>query len=379
LEDELYDKAQAQAIVIVQAALRRSFATREYRAAATDVLAGASACIQSCVRRRLAMAMRDTMLADLRARQASIVLQSAARRMLCARPYEQFRQMKADPYFPPLPRTPPKSSKKAKERGTPDDAGRYGLVISEPKRGRSLFSGPATCELPPLVARSDTPVRKLRDPTVSIASSRSNSTPSTRNATPAAQAAPARRQGQALTQPQTRMVKKVVQAFSEPKKNPLPLPAYDPVRAGARLQARAQARAKLQQNRMQEEAASRTSDMSKFQEAEMYNRESLAAARKTKGPEHQDTLLIARNLVASLSLQGKFAEAEVLEREVLNVRKKTLGPEHPDTLTSAGNLAALLSCQGKVSEANTMNREVLAVRRRLSTMGPGRSASITVS
>ena len=106
----------------------------------------------------------------------------------------------------------------------------------------------------------------------------------------------------------------------------------------------------------------------------MFNRESLAATRKSKGPEHPETLLIARNLVASLSLQGKFAEAEVIEREVLAIRRKVLGAEHLDTLTCAGNLAALLSCQGKVSEANTMNRDVLAIRRRLSTTVGGRSA-----
>ena len=393
IEDELYDRAQLVAVVPLQAVLRRFCAMRTHHsylqqevARGTQAVAEARAGhrLQCHIRRMLAMASWAY------ARWACIVLQSAARRMVCMIPYERFRKSQADiaatiaeiraadPYFPPL--TPPKSShaNRKKTRETPDaEEPRYGLLITEkPDNSKRR----ATCELPMLVARMDTPVRKLRDPNAgrSQASSRTNSHPSTRNATPVAHVrtsseAPVRRQS--VAQSQSRMVKRVVQAFQEPtKKNALPLPVYDPVKAGARLQARAQARAKQQTQRMQEEAASRTSDMSKFQEAEMFNRESLAAARKSKGPEHPETLLIARNLVASLSLQGKFAEAEVIEREVLAIRRKVLGAEHLDTLTCAGNLAALLSCQGKVSEANTMNRDVLAIRRRLSNTVGGRSA-----
>ena len=77
-------------------------------------------------------------------------------------------------------------------------------------------------------------------------------------------------------------------------------------------------------------------------EAEELSRGALAQARRTLGPEHPDTLNIARVLGRALSRQqGKAVEAEALLTDTLAIQQRVRGPDHPDTRRTAQDLQDL--------------------------------------
>jgi tetratricopeptide (TPR) repeat protein len=115
----------------------------------------------------------------------------------------------------------------------------------------------------------------------------------------------------------------------------------------------------------------------KFAEAENIGREVLAVGRRVMGLEHPATLSTAMNLASALDEQGKHAEAERMYREVLEIQRRVLGPEHQYTLGTAGNLATSLRAQGKCTEAETLNRDILEVKRRV--LGPEHPDTLIVA
>ena len=370
----------AEAIELLQAALRRMVVGHAYgidRIAKQRLQAKArleaSKCLQSCVRRRLAMAATNA-AANARANEASALLQSSVGHMPCIEPnQDREAYSRRDHVRTPIARLrdlaiPLRTPPNEKSRDEPDGLCCSGTDGGATARRVSDANSNSEHVVEPLEVHVDQPIRK-------IASSVAN------NARAAA-ARPARSYHAATVAselwraatpllPQTPSYLGASMTTAVLPAQWAPLPTSDPL-AGGRLQARAQLRALATQARVQEEESRRNqcADLIKFaQDGEGFNREGFVVSRKEKGPEHPETLLYARKLISALSLQGKYAEAEVIEREVLVVRKRVFGAEHPDSLASISNLATLLSCQGKPAEAAAMNRDVLAIRRRMSAKG----------
>ena len=73
--------------------------------------------------------------------------------------------------------------------------------------------------------------------------------------------------------------------------------------------------------------------------------------------------ILCNNVATMLKDQGRLAEAEVLQREQLAADRAESGDRDPNTLTSLGNLATNLRDQGKLAEAEPLFREALAAER----------------
>ena len=84
------------------------------------------------------------------------------------------------------------------------------------------------------------------------------------------------------------------------------------------------------------------------------------------GDGHLDTLITCRNLATLLTNTRRYSEAEELSRGALAQARRTLGPEHPDTLTIARVLGRALSRQqGKAVEAEALLTDTLAIQQRV--------------
>ena len=103
----------------------------------------------------------------------------------------------------------------------------------------------------------------------------------------------------------------------------------------------------------------------KFEEAEVMQKELLAAMREEVGELHPGTLTAMHNLAGILYKQGKLEEAEEMFEEEVTATREVLGDKHPDALAALGDLAETLRAQGRLPEAEAMQREVLDARREL--------------
>ena len=104
-------------------------------------------------------------------------------------------------------------------------------------------------------------------------------------------------------------------------------------------------------------------------EAEVLERERLAAKRAEGGDRHPSTLGALNNLADNLRAQGKLAEAEPLLREALAARREVSGNDDKQTMNAAGNLGKVLLAQGKLAEAEPLLVEAVAWCRKTSGFG----------
>ncbi len=90
-------------------------------------------------------------------------------------------------------------------------------------------------------------------------------------------------------------------------------------------------------------------------------RQALAIRRQHVPESHPNIARTLAVLAFSLLASGRpaeLAEAETLYREAVNVYLAERGPDHPDTLVLQRNLAATLISRGKLEEAEVMARDV---------------------
>ncbi len=88
------------------------------------------------------------------------------------------------------------------------------------------------------------------------------------------------------------------------------------------------------------------------------------AYRVLLGDDHADTIAVAHNLGAVLSVLGEHETARALKHDVLIRRRRQLGPDHLTTLVSATNLAYDLRHLGQFEQARTLNEDTLDRLRR---------------
>jgi len=95
-------------------------------------------------------------------------------------------------------------------------------------------------------------------------------------------------------------------------------------------------------------------------EAEVLQREQLAAQRAKGGERAPKTLVALNNLAETLNQQRKHAEAEPLFREALAAKREVFGDNHMSTQNGVGNLGQVLMEQGKLDEAEPLCVEAAA-------------------
>ena len=110
-------------------------------------------------------------------------------------------------------------------------------------------------------------------------------------------------------------------------------------------------------------------DQGRLAEAEVLERERLAAKRAEGGDRHPSTLGALNNLADNLRAQGKLAEAEPLLREALAARREVSGNDDKQTINATGNLGKVLLAQGKLAEAEPLLVEAVAWYRKTSGFG----------
>jgi tetratricopeptide (TPR) repeat protein len=101
----------------------------------------------------------------------------------------------------------------------------------------------------------------------------------------------------------------------------------------------------------------------RYNEAEALFLERLEHDKKTRGPNHLDTLADTAWVAFTYRKQGRWTEAEKLEAQVMETRTTVLGPEHLDTLTSMANLAHTYRDQGRWTEAEKPEAQVMVQAR----------------
>jgi serine/threonine protein kinase len=80
--------------------------------------------------------------------------------------------------------------------------------------------------------------------------------------------------------------------------------------------------------------------------------------KRTRGPEHDDTLAALAILAQTYKDAGKLPEATALFERVRDALIARYGPDHPDTLTTINNLATAYSSAGKHLEAIALHERV---------------------
>jgi tetratricopeptide (TPR) repeat protein len=113
-------------------------------------------------------------------------------------------------------------------------------------------------------------------------------------------------------------------------------------------------------------------DRGKYSRAESLLRESLAAAQKQYGPEHQQIAAILNNLGQLYTRKEKFGRAaEVLEKARAMWEKLQL-PENPDLATLVNNLGAVDFRQRKYAAAEAHLQRALAIDE--GSLGPNHAS-----
>jgi tetratricopeptide (TPR) repeat protein len=79
---------------------------------------------------------------------------------------------------------------------------------------------------------------------------------------------------------------------------------------------------------------------------------------KTKGEDHEDTLLAAHKLSSCLIASGRYQDARPLLEKTFQTRVKLYGFEHPLSLRSASGLAVALFSMGERQKAVSLQEQV---------------------
>jgi tetratricopeptide (TPR) repeat protein len=75
---------------------------------------------------------------------------------------------------------------------------------------------------------------------------------------------------------------------------------------------------------------------------------------KLMGAESADVAMTLNNLATLLKKQSKYEEAELMFRRSLAIFEQTLDPRDPKIITCLRNFAALLRCLKRYAEAVTL-------------------------
>ena len=104
---------------------------------------------------------------------------------------------------------------------------------------------------------------------------------------------------------------------------------------------------------LMENVAQMLTDGGRLAEAEVLQREVLAAWRAKLGQRHPGTLAALNNLAVNLYQQRKHAEAAPLFQQAYDGRCECLGEGHPSTLHTLGELGASKLASGRVPVSYT--------------------------
>jgi tetratricopeptide (TPR) repeat protein len=104
---------------------------------------------------------------------------------------------------------------------------------------------------------------------------------------------------------------------------------------------------------------------SKYEEAEVIERQVLKTSIKVLGREHPDTLNSIMSIGSLLRKQGKSKEEEEIKKRELTTKLRVLGHTHPGTLTAKNNLGLMLMDQGKYEEGEAMYKQILAISQKV--------------
>jgi hypothetical protein len=91
----------------------------------------------------------------------------------------------------------------------------------------------------------------------------------------------------------------------------------------------------------------------------------LAQARRSHGPDHEDTLALANRLAGAYHDQGRWRRAISLYAWTLAARRRVLGQDHRDTLISMNNLACAYRDAGDPRGAVTLHEQTLLATGRV--------------
>lgn len=111
-------------------------------------------------------------------------------------------------------------------------------------------------------------------------------------------------------------------------------------------------------------------DEGKYEEAEKYYREVVAALEKHRATEPYNLATGKNNLATLLRRTNRLAEAEALSRDALGLSRAVPGQEHPNIAQTMDNLALCLRNQRKLDEAEALTREALAMSLRSTKESP---------
>ncbi len=97
--------------------------------------------------------------------------------------------------------------------------------------------------------------------------------------------------------------------------------------------------------------------------------------KRTRGPEHEDTLAALDNLASTYIAAGRLPEAIALLEHVRNAVTARVGPEHADTLVTLNNLAGAYRNARRFPEAIALYERVRDVR--VARLGPDHLKTLT--
>jgi tetratricopeptide (TPR) repeat protein len=100
----------------------------------------------------------------------------------------------------------------------------------------------------------------------------------------------------------------------------------------------------------------------------------LSMELKSKGSEHEDTLITMGNIAGTFDSLGQFKEALAMGQRVLPIRLRVSGDEHPETLRIMANIASSLNGLDRYNDALEMILKVMEVQSR--TLGEEDPATI---
>jgi serine/threonine protein kinase len=114
----------------------------------------------------------------------------------------------------------------------------------------------------------------------------------------------------------------------------------------------------------------------KLERGESLFQRMLEISRRTRGEEHELTLMAMNGLAAIYGRRNKDEDARKLQERILEVRQKASGPADRKTLMAKHNLALALMRVGKMREAEPLLREVAETEFKNEPDDPGTLNSI---
>lgn len=91
-------------------------------------------------------------------------------------------------------------------------------------------------------------------------------------------------------------------------------------------------------------------------------RQTLAMARKARGPDHPDVAAELNRLAGTIAAQGRYAEAEPLIKRCLAIYEKEHGGDHFEVGQVLHDLAMIYARVGSSSRARTANPDCESYR-----------------